>query len=209
MARRTKEEAQQTRETILMAALDMFCEKGYSRTTFDEIAKKINLTKGAVYWHFRNKPDIIKALIIEAFERNQAAINRQIAEVKTLDDLLNYFKYAAEIVQTTPMFRKFLFFVMYQMEWSEGLFNTLTLSGPINQIMTYHHEIISKVLHYCAKSGELITGTDLEMTTEIIHSMWEGILHQAVSKSYLGDFPTLTEQSFKLIFKSLKTKKDN
>ena len=45
MARRTKEEAQQTRETILMAALDMFCDKGYSRTTFDEIAKKINLTK--------------------------------------------------------------------------------------------------------------------------------------------------------------------
>ena len=112
MARRTKEEAQQTRETILMAALDMFCDKGYSRTTFDEIAKKINLTKGAVYWHFRNKPDIIKALIIEAFERNQAAINREISEVNTLDDLLRYFKYAAQIVKTAPMFRKFLFFVM-------------------------------------------------------------------------------------------------
>ena len=95
MARRTKEEAQQTRETILMAALDMFCDKGYSRTTFDEIAKKINLTKGAVYWHFRNKPDIIKALIIEAFERNQTAINHEISEVNTLDDLLRYFKYAA------------------------------------------------------------------------------------------------------------------
>ena len=40
MARRTKEEAQHTRETILTAALDTFCEKGYSRTTFDEIAKK-------------------------------------------------------------------------------------------------------------------------------------------------------------------------
>ena len=118
MARRTKEEAQQTRETILMTALDMFCDKGYSRTTFDEIAKKINLTKGAVYWHFRNKPDIIKALIIEAFERNQAAINREISEVNTLDDLLRYFKYAAQIVKTAPMFRKFLFFVMYQMEWS-------------------------------------------------------------------------------------------
>ena len=137
MARRTKEEAKQTRETILMAALDMFCDKGYSRTTFDEIAKKINLTKGAVYWHFRNKPDIIKALIIEAFERNQAAINREISEVNTLDDLLRYFKYAAQIVKTAPMFRKFLFFVMYQMEWSEGLFNTLNISGPINQISIF------------------------------------------------------------------------
>lgn len=110
MARRTKEEAQQTRETILMAALDMFCDKGYSRTTFDEIAKKINLTKGAVYWHFRNKPDIIKALIIEAFERNQAAINREISEVNTLDDLLRYFKYAAQIVKTAPMFLQIFIF---------------------------------------------------------------------------------------------------
>ena len=179
MARRTKEEAQQTRETILMAALDMFCDKGYSRTTFDEIAKKINLTKGAVYWHFRNKPDIIKALIIEAFERNQAAINREISEVNTLDDLLRYFKYAAQIVKTAPMFRKFLFFVMYQMEWSEGLFNTLNISGPINQIISFHHEL------------------------------WDRILHQAISKNYTGDFPSLAEQSFQLIFKSLKTKKDN
>ena len=109
MARRTKEEAQHTRETILTAALDTFCEKGYSRTTFDEIAKKINLTKGAVYWHFKNKPDIIKALIIEAFERNEKAINSKISEVKTLEDLQQYFTFAAEIVQNTPIFRKFLF----------------------------------------------------------------------------------------------------
>ena len=78
MARRTKEEAQHTRETILTAALDTFCEKGYSRTTFDEIAKKINLTKGAVYWHFKNKPDIIKALIIEAFEIGRASCRERV-----------------------------------------------------------------------------------------------------------------------------------
>ena len=44
MARRTKEDAEQTRKEILITALDVFCEKGYSRTTFDEIAKRINLT---------------------------------------------------------------------------------------------------------------------------------------------------------------------
>lgn len=71
------------------------------------------------------------------FERNQAAINREISEINTLDDLLRYFKYAAQIVKTAPMFRKFLFFVMYQMEWSEGLFNTLNISGPINQIINF------------------------------------------------------------------------
>ena len=209
MARRTKEEAQQTREAILFASLDMFCEKGYTRTTFDEIAKKINLTKGAIYWHFRNKPDIIKALIIEAFERNQAAINREIPEVKTLSDLLRYFKYEAQMVQDIAIFRKFLFFVMYQMEWSEGLFNTLNISGPINQIKKYHHEMIIKVLTDSIQKGEINKDTDVAITAQIITALWDGILHQAIGKNYHGDFPTLTEQSFQLIFKSLKTKEDN
>ncbi|MDO4161819.1 MAG: TetR/AcrR family transcriptional regulator, partial [Pseudomonadota bacterium] len=67
--RRTKEDAEQTRQAILASAVDIFYEKGYSKTTFDEIAKRINLTKGAVYWYFRNKPDIVAALINEFMQK--------------------------------------------------------------------------------------------------------------------------------------------
>ena len=55
MARKTKEEAAETRTNVLMAALDLFAEKGYSRTTLGGIAKRIGMTRGAVYWHFDNK----------------------------------------------------------------------------------------------------------------------------------------------------------
>ena len=48
MPRRTKEEAEKTRQEILFSALDIFYEKGYSKTTFDEIAKRINLLHQAV-----------------------------------------------------------------------------------------------------------------------------------------------------------------
>jgi len=209
MARKTKEEAQKTRETILMAALDMFCEKGYTRTTFDEIAKRINLTKGAVYWHFKNKPDILKALIIEAFEHNETVLKERISEINTLDDMQQYFCHAAELLQNTPVFRKFLFFVMYQMEWSEGLFNTLNLSGPINHIMNHHQKLISGVLQKSLCAGEISPDTDIMTATRILQALWEGILHLAVSKNYEGDFLSLTEKSFQLIIKSLKTKKDN
>ena len=61
--KRTKEEALKTRQIILQSALDLFYQKGYSKTTFDEIASRIELTKGAVYWHFKNKPDLVAALI--------------------------------------------------------------------------------------------------------------------------------------------------
>ena len=68
--RRTKEDAEQTRQAILESAMDIFYEKGYSKTTFDEIAKRINLTKGAVYWYFRNKPDIVAALINDFVQKH-------------------------------------------------------------------------------------------------------------------------------------------
>ena len=54
MARRSKVEAAETREKILKALLDGFARKGYSNTTFVDIADEIGVTKGAIYWYFKN-----------------------------------------------------------------------------------------------------------------------------------------------------------
>ena len=62
MARRTKEEAQQTRCNIMSTALDLFCQQGLARTSLTDIAKATDLTRGAIYWHFTNKADLLNAL---------------------------------------------------------------------------------------------------------------------------------------------------
>lgn len=51
------------REDILDAAQILFVEKGFEKTTIDEIAKHIGIGKGTVYLDFRNKDDILKAII--------------------------------------------------------------------------------------------------------------------------------------------------
>ncbi|MGB3222611.1 MAG: TetR family transcriptional regulator [Desulforhopalus sp.] len=62
MARKTKEEALKTREAILDAAVQMFSIWGVSRTTLAQIAKEAGVTRGAIYWHFTNKEDLLGAL---------------------------------------------------------------------------------------------------------------------------------------------------
>src|ERR1700712_1304134 len=57
MVRRTKEEAAETRNSILDAAERVFFEKGVSRTTLADIALEAGVTRGAIYWHFANKGD--------------------------------------------------------------------------------------------------------------------------------------------------------
>ncbi len=63
MARRTKEEALETRDHILDTAEQVFSEKGVSRSSLADIAAAAGLTRGAIYWHFRNKADLFQAMM--------------------------------------------------------------------------------------------------------------------------------------------------
>lgn len=60
--RRTKEDTEKTRESILEAATELFATKGYTKTTLGNVAQKAGVTRGAVYWHFKNKLDVFGAL---------------------------------------------------------------------------------------------------------------------------------------------------
>ncbi|WP_235041711.1 TetR family transcriptional regulator [Vreelandella profundi] len=63
MARKTKAEAAATREALLHAAEEVFFAKGVARTSLEQIARHAGLTRGAVYWHFKNKGDLFMALV--------------------------------------------------------------------------------------------------------------------------------------------------
>lgn len=66
MVRKTKEEAEITRRQIIDAAHRVFHECGVSRTTLEKIAAAAGVTRGAVYWHFKNKTDLFFAMRDEA-----------------------------------------------------------------------------------------------------------------------------------------------
>ncbi len=61
--RRTKEDAEQTRQTILDAAEALFLTNGVSRTSLEMIARECGLTRGAVYWHFRDKAQLVHEML--------------------------------------------------------------------------------------------------------------------------------------------------
>ena len=63
MVRRTKDDAQATRSQLLDAAERVFAEKGVSRTSLNDIAAAAGTTRGAIYWHFKNKADVFNAMM--------------------------------------------------------------------------------------------------------------------------------------------------
>ena len=62
MARSTKLEAQGTRNRILDAAEKVFHARGVARTSLEDVAQVAEVTRGAIYWHFKNKSDLFNAM---------------------------------------------------------------------------------------------------------------------------------------------------
>ncbi len=63
MVRRTREDALATRHTLLDAAELVFHAHGVSRTTLNDIAQQAGTTRGAIYWHFKDKADLFNAMM--------------------------------------------------------------------------------------------------------------------------------------------------
>jgi TetR/AcrR family transcriptional regulator, acrAB operon repressor len=63
MVRRTRDEALETRSRILDTAEEIFQKNGVSSTSLDHIARAAGVTRGAIYWHFKNKADLFDALM--------------------------------------------------------------------------------------------------------------------------------------------------
>lgn len=62
MARKTKQDAALTKQGIIDAAREVFLVRGVGRTTMEHIAAQAGVTRGAIYWHFRNKIDLFHAM---------------------------------------------------------------------------------------------------------------------------------------------------
>jgi TetR/AcrR family acrAB operon transcriptional repressor len=75
--RRTKEEAQVTRENILTAALEVFSQDGYSAARLEDIAETAEVTRGAIYHHFGSKEELYIALVTE----RSAGVNKLAEEI--------------------------------------------------------------------------------------------------------------------------------
>jgi TetR/AcrR family acrAB operon transcriptional repressor len=66
MPRRTKKEALETRNRILDAAEKVFGEYGVASTSLADVAHAANMTRGAIYWHFKNKSDLFESVCVRS-----------------------------------------------------------------------------------------------------------------------------------------------
>lgn len=123
MARRTKDDALVTRGRILDAAEVVFEQRGVSRCSLHEIAQAAGVTRGAIYWHFENKVDLVNAMFQRVTLPLEEAISRS-ADPNTLDPVLEVRNSLLNALRKTvadPQVQRVFVIKMHKVEYVDEL----------------------------------------------------------------------------------------
>ena len=201
MARRTKAEANQTRLKILKAALDLFVAKGYEETTFEDVAQRIRLSKGAVYWHFKTKPDLLAELIVHVSAMNFNPVSQTLPGPISLAGLVEHFAGQARLIAIKPTYGKF-FRMMMNLNWTAEKFAPLKFR--LQQIESDFFLGIRKTLSALQKKGEVSADADIAAMSLVLGALWIGFMKLQVDQCIKMDFSKAIGLGFDTVISAIK-----
>lgn len=95
-----------TRKRIQDVALELFAEQGYDKTSLREIAERIEVTKAALYYHFKTKEDIVLSIFEETGRPVEELCAWAREQPRTLQTKLEVIRrYSTIVVNAYPLFR--------------------------------------------------------------------------------------------------------
>jgi TetR/AcrR family acrAB operon transcriptional repressor len=202
LARKTKELALETREKLLESALDVMSEKPFDKVSISEIASRVGLSKGAVYWHFKNKSDLLVNLIRRICE--DASADSSYAENPPRDfaGLRCFLLSKLKITDKNERQRKISKLLHRQREWPEDVH--LTVMTFISERTKYEKEIIAGVILRCQERGEVSADFPADEIAMMLSAIFHGMFFLQLHEVFSMDFAKHTNFIFDVLEKELK-----
>jgi AcrR family transcriptional regulator len=183
--------AKQGRQKIIATAFTLFLNKGYQKTSLNDIIIATNSSKGAIYHHFKNKHAIYLAALDEYFfklyenffidDSNYSLIQRVKNRYAAFVDLIDFVEKSGDGIPF-PIRRYFLF----QLESEE---DEIVRTKILETLHSYHLEI-EGIINNAIVNKEIKIPLSTSVIAQQLMSMIEGIaIHNSTleknSKSYL------------------------
>lgn len=193
MAGKTREKAERTRANILDAAFDVFTNKGFVRTTLGDIAAAAGVTRGAIYWHFKDKFELFKALS-EEIEAEAAIrpVDLVVEEIQSLDQInQRALEYLAHF-ENNSRYAIFYEMLLYKTE------HTKDLEPVLNSEREKHREIrqqLGRIFSNLKEQGRVRSDLDPTLAALSLVAFIVGLievwLFDRTSFSLMGSAPQL------------------
>lgn len=174
MARRTAAEAELTRRKILMAANEVFWDEGVDNAALATVAKMAGVTRGAVYWHFKDKHAILNAL----FDELSIPLRQPVPRNACLD---NAWTWLARVLLNTvgdDTARKLLSIMFFQGPTGEcGI-----IRDGLTRLRKQFMRQIAAILESASRNGEISPDINLEMVEALFQSAISGLLYECLQQ---------------------------
>ena len=175
MVRRTRDEAAETRNSILDAAELVFSQRGVSHTSLEDIAKAARVTRGAIYWHFKNKSELFTAMVNRVSLPIEDIVARSADD--DADDPLALLKEAAvgalKRTATDPQCQRVFDIITHKCEYLE---DTADVRERISHIKCGCVERTEKTIRNAIKRGQLPKNLDARLAAVGLDSLIYGLI---------------------------------
>ena len=174
MARKKKEEAQQTRQQLIEAAIGQFATRGVANTTLTDIADAANVTRGAIYWHFTSKAEIFNAIWEQQLPLRD--IIRDRLSLSEGDDplliLREQFITALQYIAREPRQCALLQILYHKCEFNKEL----TSECDIRKRIGFNYDNVRALLERCLAQGVIDPQINIDMTLIVFHGFFSGLI---------------------------------
>jgi TetR/AcrR family acrAB operon transcriptional repressor len=174
VVRRTKDEALETRNRILDAAERVFGESGVSRTSLEDVAKAAGVTRGAIYWHFKDKSDLFTAMVNRVTLPMEGMVARSSEEaVDPLASLKAAAVFALKRTATDPQCQRVFDVVTHKCEYLDEM------AGVKRRISSVEKGCIDraeKAIRNAVKRGQLPAGVNARLAAIGLDAMLYGLI---------------------------------
>ena len=206
MPRRTKEDAQRTRERILASALALFSKKGYEHTTFTDIAARLKLTKGAVYWHFDSKEKLLIELVRLALEKSRRQIEALTpAGELTFPAVAEMMVQNAEQVIADPKDTAFFRLMKCQIRWGDDSM-TAVRQNLLTNIQFGPKEAFKKAVANDIAAGRIPPTADAEQVATVALALWDGLVQARIDRFLACDMAETLRHAYGAVWEGLRRK---
>ncbi|MCI0752927.1 TetR family transcriptional regulator [Teichococcus vastitatis] len=175
MARRTKQEADETREALLDAAEQVFLERGVARASLDEVARAAGCTRGAVHWHFGDKLGLFLALD-ERLVLVQDEMMRRLClcqQMPPLEGMAKAITAAMADLENNPSQRRLLTIMLHRCEYVAEMEPALARRREADRKV---RDGLRDVFRMAAERGELAAPWTPDKAALFLHMMLAGFI---------------------------------
>lgn len=205
MSRKTKEEAERTRARILASALSLFVKKGYERTTFTDIAARLKMTKGAVYWHFETKEALLVALVKEMLEKFQRRLEEFLPKGElTFTAVADMMVQTATRITEDPKGAAFFMLMKTQIRWgADSMAETRekllsrSMNGP-------YHTFIRAVENDIA-ANRVRKDVNPVAIASVAVSVWDGLVQSKIEHFLECELEKTLRNTYEAMWSAIKT----